>query len=257
VFIDRATWGAKAPNGIGNPLGKPKGVAIHWEGPKMGSPQHSLCAHTVRSIQAFHQNGRGWSDIAYNLLVCQHGYVFEGRGVHKGSAANGTDQGNLDYHSICALVGEGDPTPQAMLDGIKEARALCLKAGVGTKVVGHRDLNATACPGDALYTRVRSGYFATGVTRVVVKASRAITKARTDLTSKITLRTGSEGVAVRRLQAGLNRTFPAYSRLAVDGKFGPATDRVVREFQRRSRLGVDGVVGPVTRAALKRVGITF
>lgn len=257
MFIDRATWGAKPPKGAGNLLGKPAGVAIHWEGPHMGSPAHALCGSTVRSIQAYHQNVKGWSDIAYNLVVCQHGYVFEGRGVQKGSAANGTAQGNLDYHSICALVGLNDPTPQAMLDGIKEARALCLKAGVGTKVVGHRDLFSTNCPGDAIYARVRSGYFSTGVARIVVQVSRAITKARADLTSNAVLRNGSTGVAVRQLQAALNRTFPAYSRLVVDGVFGLATDQVIREFQRRSRLGVDGVVGPSTRSALKRAGITF
>jgi hypothetical protein len=60
------------------------------------------------------------------------------------------------------------------------------------------------------------------------------------------LQRGSSGEEVRRLQAYLNRVYPLYSNLAVDGVFGPATERVVREFQRRSRIGVDGIVGPVT-----------
>lgn len=66
---------------------------------------------------------------------------------------------------------------------------------------------------------------------------------------------GSSGSAVRTLQRELNRVFPAYSRLAVDGHFGPATEKVVREFQRRAGLKVDGYVGPATQAALRRHGV--
>jgi hypothetical protein len=71
------------------------------------------------------------------------------------------------------------------------------------------------------------------------------------------LRRGVKGNVVRSLQSGLNRVFPLYSHLAVDGDFGPATERVVREFQHRSHISVDGVVGPVTRAKLLNVGIRF
>lgn len=69
------------------------------------------------------------------------------------------------------------------------------------------------------------------------------------------LKRGSKGRRVRNLQAGLNRAFPAYSSLAVDGIFGRATERAVKEFQRRSGLTADGIVGPKTRKALARYGI--
>lgn len=71
------------------------------------------------------------------------------------------------------------------------------------------------------------------------------------------LRNGSRGNDVRSLQNGLNRVFPAYSRLGVDGIFGPRTERVVREFQSRAGLSVDGIVGPHTRAKLASFGVTF
>lgn len=83
------------------------------------------------------------------------------------------------------------------------------------------------------------------------------TKSATKKTSKRLLRTGTKGNDVRKLQSGLNKVFPAYSSLAVDGVFGAKTAAVVREFQKRSDLTVDGVVGNKTRAALSKLGVTF
>lgn len=73
-----------------------------------------------------------------------------------------------------------------------------------------------------------------------------------------TLQRGSTGERVRKLQQGLRAVFPAYAgRLVVDGSFGPATDKALREFQRRSGLAVDGKAGPATRRILLRYGINI
>jgi len=64
-----------------------------------------------------------------------------------------------------------------------------------------------------------------------------------------TLREGSEGDAVRRLQQKL--TAQGFSPGPVDGDFGPKTDSAVRAFQRARGLVVDGVVGPKTWSALR------
>ncbi|WP_394161550.1 peptidoglycan-binding protein [Galactobacter valiniphilus] len=74
-----------------------------------------------------------------------------------------------------------------------------------------------------------------------------------------TLAEGDTGADVKRLQAGLNKAFPAYSKFTGngDGKYGPYTVQVVKEFQRRTGLKADGVVGPTTIKALRKHGINL
>jgi len=62
------------------------------------------------------------------------------------------------------------------------------------------------------------------------------------------LHKGDKGTGVKWLQWALSEN--NYS-LKVDGSFGPATDRAVRDFQKRNNLKVDGWVGPATKQKLK------
>ena len=159
MFITREQWGAAAPRGTGNALGNPTGVTVHWEGPGVGTRPHAQCAALVRGIQAFHQNVRGWSDIAYNLMVCEHGDVFEGRGADRGNAANGSTASNLSRYSVCALVGTGDPITDTLKGGITDAIAyLRAESGRALPAVDvHSDHFATSCPGPDLRAWVKAG----------------------------------------------------------------------------------------------------
>lgn len=60
----------------------------------------------------------------------------------------------------------------------------------------------------------------------------------------------NHGARVLALQQRLNRDYYAYSNLVEDGEFGPATDAVVRIFQRRAGLVADGIAGPATLTKL-------
>jgi len=60
-----------------------------------------------------------------------------------------------------------------------------------------------------------------------------------------TLRQGSTGNCVKAVQNRINNT-TCFSKIAVDGRFGPVTKGKVQEYQRKAGLGVDGVVGPQT-----------
>ena len=65
-----------------------------------------------------------------------------------------------------------------------------------------------------------------------------------------TLKLGATGAPVRLLQRALANL--GYSTGAVDGQYGPATERAVGAFQKAHSLTADGVFGPKTLQALKR-----
>ena len=74
----------------------------------------------------------------------------------------------------------------------------------------------------------------------------AVAEAETGVARK-TVGIGSNGDDVYYLQSRLNRAPEVTIHLAVDGQFGPATRRAVREFQKaHPPLEVDGIVGPLT-----------
>ena len=67
-------------------------------------------------------------------------------------------------------------------------------------------------------------------------------------TGYVTLREGSSGDAVKKLQQQL-KTLGYYSG-SVDGKYGSGTTQAIMTFQQMNDLRVDGVAGPATQRAL-------
>lgn len=63
------------------------------------------------------------------------------------------------------------------------------------------------------------------------------------------LKLGSSGQDVKELQILLNSHG---FNLAVDGSFGPATQKAVKEFQLSRKIVSDGIVGPATMAELEK-----
>ncbi len=155
-YINRAGWGARKPESVTGDTTF-KGVAIHYEGVKLGVFPHSKCAGKVKGIQAFHMDSRGYADIAYNYLVCPHGDVYEGRGKGVRSAANGNGQVNSDYLAVCYLSGPGDPVTDAGKVGLRAAIARCGFAPATTTT--HRIVRqgTTECPGKLLIEWVAKG----------------------------------------------------------------------------------------------------
>lgn len=65
-----------------------------------------------------------------------------------------------------------------------------------------------------------------------------------------TLRFGSSGIDVRKLQEVLNKL--GYG-LVIDGKFGRLTKQAVVKFQKSKGLVADGIVGKFTNAKLNQI----
>lgn len=114
----------------------------------------------VQAIQAFHMDVKGWSDIAYNLLVGQSGIVYEGRSSLSspyGMLTRGGGTGDPEDATFVAVCAIGNfeldqPTP-AMLRAYQSITGWFADLG-GTTQRGDRDANLTACPGKNLYTRI-------------------------------------------------------------------------------------------------------
>ena len=246
-LVPRLAWRARPPRARRRIPGPVEGVAIHWEGPPLGSFPHSLCAGKVRAIQRFHMDARGWDDIAYSAVVCPHGHVFEGRWIGIKTAANGTSYGNNRYYAVCYLGGQGDSFTTAGKRGVNDAIAALRRAGARRAVRPHSWFRPTLCPGNAIRAWLAAGR--PGGTTPTPNPDYPAWPGR-----YLRLKTPfMRGRAVRLWQAQMRRRG---WRIGVDGIYGPQSAAVCRAFQREKGLAVDGIVGPQTWRAAWRAPVT-
>lgn len=190
-IIGRDAWGAEpwasqnSDCGSGPkvipPPGPRLGVVHHTVTTNSYSPSDSYSI--IKGIQYFHIHSNGWCDIAYNLLVDRYGQIFEGRagGVDKG-IIGGHTRGFNSVSFGTALLGDFSSVdvPTAMRDALHAVLSWKfslhgIDANANTWVtsqcdtsfgdcrypagdtvllptlIGHRDVNLTACPGGNAY----------------------------------------------------------------------------------------------------------
>jgi uncharacterized protein with LGFP repeats len=125
----------------------------------------------IRGIYAYHVEGRGWRDIGYNFLVDRFGRIWEGRygGVDRAVIGAHT----LGYNEVSfamSSIGNFDiaKPPQAIIDAYArlfawklslydiraDAKHIWVKNRYLNAINGHRDVEATACPGKYLYAKI-------------------------------------------------------------------------------------------------------
>lgn len=157
-FISRSDMGWPASAARPQPF-DPDGVKVHYEGEAFPGFPHSQCIAHWTGIRNSHLANKveNYADVAYNLAVCQHGYVLEGRGAGRQTGANGNQELNGKHYAICVLIGGNtEPSPEAV-GALREAIQYLRQRGAGNEIKGHRDGFATSCPGTPLYNLVKSG----------------------------------------------------------------------------------------------------
>jgi hypothetical protein len=182
-IIPRAAWGAdQVPPRAAPAYGVVQMAFVHHTVTANDyTPDQS--ASIVLAIAKYHRDTNGWNDIGYNLLVDQYGQVFEGRAGGVEQAVIGAHaQGYNSQSTGVAVLGTFSdvPIPEAAmaaiaqllgwklsLHGVPCEGALTIVSGGGSlnrypsgtpvalqRISGHRDGDATACPGDALYAQL-------------------------------------------------------------------------------------------------------
>lgn len=138
-YISRSEWGARPPTQRST-ISHSEGVFVHYTGVDQDQ--------SMRTLQDFHMNTRGWYDIAYSWVVYPDGRIYEGRGW--GVSGAHTENWNSRSHGVCAVLGPGEIPTQDMLDSI----AVVIKEHnhrYGTGFVRpHHAVNSTSCPGGPL-----------------------------------------------------------------------------------------------------------
>ena len=242
--MSRAEWGAVGGRGA---VGKDRRnrVIIHTSVTPQGGGSQAGEANQVRGMERFHVQTRKWDGIAYSFLVGDSGTIFEGRGWGR-NGAHTQNGGNSNGYAWC-FIGDGTKhqPSDAAVQAVRDHIALGIQDGhidPAYIVSGHHDwYPSKPCPGSCVYgimsrlTGVRGG----GVLLTPVQGS----------TGRAPITQGDGGNWVATWQRQLNDTQGL--RLAVDGKFGPATAAATKAFQRRYGLAADGIVGPRTIAAME------
>lgn len=160
----RSDWGARAPSGGINVLSQaPTHIVIHHTATaNVSDTSTSQAAALSRSIQRYHMDSNGWSDTGQQLTISRGGHIMEGRdrslrAIGDGHHVVGAHTANHNSHAL-GIENEGtygsESPPEALMSGLVDTCAwLCLVYQLDPEeaIVGHRDFNATSCPGDQLY----------------------------------------------------------------------------------------------------------
>lgn len=113
------------------------------------SPQATT---TLEMVREWHVKGNGWKDIGYHKFVDGQAVCHQGRPDEE----VGAHALNHNAHTIgVAAAGNGNKehlTPAMKHTLVQVFATLCKRHGLTERnILGHREVNATACPGDLYF----------------------------------------------------------------------------------------------------------
>ena len=157
----RSSWGGDLPWACeGLPEWTPtidKAIVHHTVNSNDYQPADST--KMLRAIWGYHVFTLGYCDIAYNFLLDKFGTKFEGRLGGIENATVGAHSLNNNYRTTgIAMLGTHTTVQppavelQALIDVIVyKFKVHKLDGKSDNQIVGHRDVTATECPGEAAY----------------------------------------------------------------------------------------------------------
>lgn len=241
-----------------NRKGAPKGIVLH----------HSDGTGSVEDVNACHRNHNGWAGIGYHFYIRKDGKVYRGRpeewlGAHT--------SGYNDMIGVCAEGNfENDTMGTAQKAAVVETlKYLYGKYGKGIEVYGHRDLDATACPGknypfDEIVNASKNVQTTVKKNLVFEFQQAAIADSlplnvygadgvwgeETANAASMLVKKGSVGCRVKLIQTLLIEKGYNLREYGADAHFGDETDAAVKAYQNAHGLAVDGIVGVNTWKSL-------
>lgn len=200
------------------------GPKVASGGIKFAVVHHTVNANTytqaevpgmLAAIYRFHTESRGWCDIAYNFVIDRFGRIWEGRTGSIDGAVIGGHAAGFNTNSVgVSFLGQHHPggTPASVAPTAAQLEAAGNVAGwklgqnkapaTGTvtapdgstvqRIVGHRDVGSTSCPGDLLWNqlatiRSRAATVAANTTPTVPPATTSTTTTTSTSTSSPTV----------------------------------------------------------------------
>lgn len=157
VLLCRAAWKANEPRPGGIP-NVPIRMTIHHTATMLSD--NSEAPARLRQHQHYHQDVKGWIDIAYHISVDRNGNLYELRNpeIVGDTATNYDPTGH--FLVVCEGNFDEEEVTEEQLNGAALAFAwAATKYQIPTETLrGHLDVSGdTACPGASLYAHVRSG----------------------------------------------------------------------------------------------------
>lgn len=214
---------------------------------KRNSTEYIFLHHAAGdgSVLAIHNAhlALGWSGIGYNFYVRKDGSVWKGRGLDTVGAHAG---GNYNSRSV-GICAEGNFQKEFMFEAQKqsliELLAYVWSEYPQAKVVGHRDMDYTACPG----RNYPFGEIVSGAQKLMAeptpepKPQPATAPTGGAFIAMPTLKRGAYGESVKAMQILLIGRGFSCGRWGADGSFGAATHQALNNYKRAVGLPTDGI----------------
>lgn len=220
---------------------------------------------TAEDIHGWHL-ANGWAGIGYHYFVRKDGSIYRGR-PEDTVGAHALNSNSISIGVCFEGNFENEAMPDSQLSAGAELVADILRRyrlGIDA-VCGHRDVNATACPGGnfPLEAITVAAEAVNAVTPNEVKENLVLSFQKAAIADGYSFaKFGADGywgaecdfvasrciVKKRATYQNKNATRLVQRLIGVtaDGKCGPNTDKAIRAYQKANGLSVDGAVGKAT-----------